>query len=148
MYQHQPDPSWAMTITYCWKTDARIAGHGRIWPGDGLGLPAATRTLGGRRARTLGGGARLPRIADARSGMVMFFYFLRFKFKQQKKDSKNGDLSIKNWLKSYVLTMKNSDFVGWYDKHTYIHVDPSAFLESTWGMIWGVKYLLRRSLDP
>ena len=35
-----------------------IAGHCRIWPGDGLGLAAATRTLGGRRARTLGGGVQ------------------------------------------------------------------------------------------
>ena len=27
-------------------------------------------------------------------------------------------------------------------------MDPSTFLGSVWDMIWGVKYLLRRCLDP
>ena len=31
----------------------------------------------------------------------------------------------------------------------YIYpMDPSTFLGSVWDMIWGVKYLLRRCLDP
>ena len=27
-------------------------------------------------------------------------------------------------------------------------MDPNTFLGSVWGMIWGVKYLLRQCLDP
>ena len=27
-------------------------------------------------------------------------------------------------------------------------MDPSAFLGSTWNMIWGAKYMLRQRLDP
>jgi hypothetical protein len=67
-----------------------IAGHGRIWPGDGLGLTAATRTIGGRRARTLGGGARMRGMrgcADARIGMVMFFS-ISWDKKRKKNDRK------------------------------------------------------------
>ena len=36
-------------------------------------------------------------------------------------------------------------------KRIYIYIypmDPSTFLGSVWDMIWGVKYLLRRCLDP
>jgi len=33
--------------------------------------------------------------------------------------------------------------------YIYIYpMDPSTFLGSVWDMIWGVKYLLRRCLDP
>ena len=49
----------------------------------------------------------------------------------------------------FSMAMLNSQMVyGLWNIYNSMPMDPSTFLGSVWGMLWGVKYLLRKCLDP
>ena len=55
------------------------------------------------------------------------------------------DMIWYDMMKLYERQLGNPDD---NNPNSYGPVDPSIFLGSVWGMIWGVKYLLRQCLDP